>query len=439
MTISKPVGGIQLFACALGLVALVGAAGVAWAGGSDDDGDGGRQCSEDGGHGRRKGHYKDNGHQHSRGHQRGNGHGNGSDEGDCSDGGGHGGDPGCDDGNVCNGVETFDGKTCRAGTPLNCDDGNPCTIDQCDAKTGCSHTPIAGCVPCRTAADCCDGDRRTTDICDENGVCRHEPHPEAPSCRADWQCHDGNPCTVDTCGTDGSCGHTALPGCQPCSHDADCDDRDACSDDSCANGVCVHTRQATCPACDGPGACSDPTCHAAPQCASPKEICGDCIDNDGNGLTDFEDPACCEETTALAIRNMMLKAVHGKKDGKDLQLRARFTIFTPAGFDPMMRDTTLQISDANGPIVCQTMPASEWKSVRKGVYRYAGEEGLYRGGFTVKHDRRIVFQTVGKNMGLRAIDPNKVIVTVRAGGICAQSMTNLRGKKTPRVFRHPSR
>ena len=50
----------------------------------------------------------------------------------------------CPDGNVCNGDERCDGAgACNAGTPLNCDDGNRCTIDFCDAVSGgCQHTQI---------------------------------------------------------------------------------------------------------------------------------------------------------------------------------------------------------------------------------------------------------------------------------------------------------
>ncbi|HEU0035963.1 MAG TPA: multicopper oxidase domain-containing protein [Kofleriaceae bacterium] len=47
----------------------------------------------------------------------------------------------CSDGNACDGTETCDATTgtCAAGTSLNCDDGNPCTADSCDATTGCKH------------------------------------------------------------------------------------------------------------------------------------------------------------------------------------------------------------------------------------------------------------------------------------------------------------
>ncbi len=48
----------------------------------------------------------------------------------------------CDDGDACNGVETCDTSagTCVAGTPLDCDDDDLCTVDACDATAGCSNT-----------------------------------------------------------------------------------------------------------------------------------------------------------------------------------------------------------------------------------------------------------------------------------------------------------
>jgi hypothetical protein len=46
-------------------------------------------------------------------------------------------DAACDDNNVCNGIETCTAGTCVAGPPLDCDDGNACTSDTCDATRGC--------------------------------------------------------------------------------------------------------------------------------------------------------------------------------------------------------------------------------------------------------------------------------------------------------------
>jgi hypothetical protein len=52
---------------------------------------------------------------------------------------------GCSDGDRCNGAEACRAGTCMAGTPLACDDGNACTVDACTAQQGCTHATVAGC------------------------------------------------------------------------------------------------------------------------------------------------------------------------------------------------------------------------------------------------------------------------------------------------------
>ncbi len=43
----------------------------------------------------------------------------------------------CPDDDLCNGDEACGGGECRAGAPLICDDGDPCTVDSCDRVEGC--------------------------------------------------------------------------------------------------------------------------------------------------------------------------------------------------------------------------------------------------------------------------------------------------------------
>src|SRR5262249_34948727 len=57
---------------------------------------------------------------------------------------------GCDDGNPCT-IDTCDATGHCVNTPKNCDDGNACTTDTCDANGNCVHTLIAGC--CQGASD----------------------------------------------------------------------------------------------------------------------------------------------------------------------------------------------------------------------------------------------------------------------------------------------
>ena len=50
----------------------------------------------------------------------------------------------CPDASACNGAETCDGKgVCVAGTPQILDDGDPCTLDVCDPKTGATTHPTS--------------------------------------------------------------------------------------------------------------------------------------------------------------------------------------------------------------------------------------------------------------------------------------------------------
>ncbi|MEK7756219.1 MAG: hypothetical protein AAB385_03300, partial [Planctomycetota bacterium] len=127
------------------------------------------------------------------------------DDDDCDDD-----DDGCCDDNLfCNGLEFCDDVLgCQRGTPPNCNDGVPCTIDSCNEATDtCDHTPnhalcsnglfcdgtetchpTLGCVP-GTPPNCNDGNACTTDACTQASGCTHTP----------INCNDGNVCTTDTC------------------------------------------------------------------------------------------------------------------------------------------------------------------------------------------------------------------------------------------------
>jgi hypothetical protein len=63
----------------------------------------------------------------------------------------------CDDGVLCNGVESCDIRTgrCRPGTPPDCDDDNVCTDDTCEPLGGCVHRVNR--APCATGDPCLAG------------------------------------------------------------------------------------------------------------------------------------------------------------------------------------------------------------------------------------------------------------------------------------------
>ena len=136
----------------------------------------------------------------------------------------------CNDGNPCT-VDLCDPNTGQCvNSPLVCDDGNVCTRDSCDASAGgCVFTPLVG-QPCNdgdlcTANDVCrqivggpvacvgtpvscdDGNPCTADRCDPStGACLSVP----------INCDDGNACTLDSCeAATGQCVHAPVQVSEP--------------------------------------------------------------------------------------------------------------------------------------------------------------------------------------------------------------------------------
>ncbi len=195
----------------------------------------------------------------------------------------------CDDGSACTTSSTCQVGACTGAQPLQCNDGNPCTIDSCDAKSGCIYTPTTGACsdenPCTTGdvcttgvckgtlKNCNDGLACTIDLCDGTGTCAHAPKTGT--------CNDGDPCTLDDACSGGKCvGGTA----------AVCNDNNPCTTDSCVAGQgCSHTSVADQTACGDKQWCSAGTCVAAPYCGNGKlesgEQCDDGNTTAGDGCT----------------------------------------------------------------------------------------------------------------------------------------------------------
>ena len=192
----------------------------------------------------------------------------------------------CDDGDVCTlGDVCVDGACVPGGELMDCDDGNPCSVNLCDPETGCVAEPIEKCNdlnPC------------TLDSCGADGECAHEiitgPIDDGDACTVGERCADGalvpgtpleclddNPCTADGCDPVVGCQHFHVPG--------DCDDGVDCTyDDKCVAGTCVGAKTSSCGACPVPV-----TDHAAK--VVEMEISAD--GNPGSGLDVDEDPTTC--------------------------------------------------------------------------------------------------------------------------------------------------
>lgn len=234
----------------------------------------------------------------------------------------------CSDGDVCTGTEGCSGGNCTAGTPLVCDDANPCTNDSCDPVTGCVFTPddsnvcddgnacttgdacqAGGCVS-GAAVSCDDGNSCTddscdpatgcvyanddTNLCDDGNACTASDACVAGLCLGEAvACDDANPCTDDSC--------DPSAGCVFANDDSNlCDDGDACTENRCSSGACLAAPLDA----DGdgyaPAACGGTDCDDGNGAVNPgategplgQASCEDSQDNDCDGRTDGQDTGC---------------------------------------------------------------------------------------------------------------------------------------------------
>lgn len=149
----------------------------------------------------------------------------------------------CNDGFVCNGVETCSAGLCVSGSPLGCDDGEVCTTDRCIEGTGCRAAARDddgdGAVSSACGgADCNDGNSRVrpgvTEVCDDglDNNCNGAADCADRGCAGRPPC--GLPPPIDAGGIDfGS--PTREIGIAACTNgfDDDADGRSDCTDNDC--------------------------------------------------------------------------------------------------------------------------------------------------------------------------------------------------------------
>lgn len=196
----------------------------------------------------------------------------------------------CSDGRNCNGAEVCNFGLCIAGTPINCSDGNPCTVDPCVEPGGCLHLPSLPGITCTDNNACTVGD-----VCDGNGAC-------TPG--ATITCNDNNECTTDTCNTASGCVFTPRTG-------ACTDDGNPCTNDVCASGSCTHPSKANGTACsDGQfctvnESCQGGTCTGgtARNCADTNPCTADSCDETNDTCVNAPLPAgsSCSDNNACTV------------------------------------------------------------------------------------------------------------------------------------------
>jgi hypothetical protein len=212
----------------------------------------------------------------------------------------------CADADPCNGAESCDGSgACAAGAPLDCTDANACTVDACVVGTGCSHLPAlvgtscsdgdvcngvevcnaAGMCLAGTPLACGDGNPCTVDVCDATAGCTNAAAPSGAAC------DDGDPCNgVETCNASAMCISSGAPS---------CDDNNPCTADSCGPGGCMHAPVATGTSCSDGNACNGAeTCNATGMCVGGAAL--SCDDANPCTADTCDASAGCQHANAIA-------------------------------------------------------------------------------------------------------------------------------------------
>ena len=106
----------------------------------------------------------------------------------------------------------------------------------------------------------------------------------------------------------------------------------------------------------------------------PTEICGNCRDDDGNGLMDFEDPACCGGSPAAMQLKRAALTRRPKGGGTRLMLKA-FPAPMDLGQPPVAHDVVVQVrADGSADGYCSVIPAASVKASKRGL-RFRDRKG----------------------------------------------------------------
>jgi hypothetical protein len=149
-----------------------------------------------------------------------------------------------------------------------------------------------------------------------------------------------------------------------------------------------------------------------------REICGNCIDDDNNGLTDFEDPACCSQ---LQTFTMGLSRGRLRPAGSVSRLRLK-SLLARTGLgqvNPLRQDVFLQIRPAGGlDLLCAKIPASKFMRMH-GAFKFwdrkhmvTSARGINDLTVKIRRDGSVRLRTLGRRVQMQTPARGSLQVTV---------------------------
>ena len=150
----------------------------------------------------------------------------------------------------------------------------------------------------------------------------------------------------------------------------------------------------------------------------PRDICGNCIDDDDNGLTDFEDPACCMQSQAFTM-TVTRGLLRPRGATTRLKLKSLLAKVGLADVNPLKQDVFVQIRPAGGTdVLCAKAPADKFMKMHGAFkfwdrhHRVASAKGISDIRVKVRRDGSVRFSAVGKRVKFSTPQAGTLQVTV---------------------------
>jgi len=179
--------------------------------------------------------------------------------------------------------------------------------------------------------------------------------------------------------------------------------------------------------------------------ANVAEICGNCLDDDHDGLTDFEDPACCSNRQLFPM-TVDLGRIRPRGPGSLLRLKSLLAAEGLSDVNPLRQDVFVQIrAEGGSEVFCAKVPAGRFVARRPGVFRFVdprhtvgSARGLDRLAVRIAKNGVVRFRALARKATFTSPRNGQLTVTVsfrnpleaEAGNRCATTQglrTNRRG------------
>jgi hypothetical protein len=149
----------------------------------------------------------------------------------------------------------------------------------------------------------------------------------------------------------------------------------------------------------------------------PAEICGNCIDDDGDALIDFEDSGCCGDvgTGGMTVTTSVLKQRGARTK---MKLRSLLGVDQSLCSIALTHDVFLQMRLRDGQLLCASVPATKFTKRGKHVTfrdrkgRVESAEGIRAMAFVCKADGAVRYHAKGSKVLFRTPDAGVFEITL---------------------------